>query len=252
MVQRSGMASKCRHGLLTTSTTVLLLVSSVGATSYEPGDVVPMMRRTQYKGQRTEWHDVPSRSRPHFLCDRSSSLEFETAALQHDHAEGEPYKLALALDGLNHVTPWVTIADGKGRFLAHLELTLTALGDEISSMRWATQYVDEEPPSYIVVRTVWMHDKEIDEGLAFTVMFGFSAIITIGLFAWSCWMHGRPVYEKLMMELQEADEHAGDDAGWQQHRSAPNCPPSIHNSHSGPGRQQRRSLQDWKGMGKGD
>ena len=65
-----------------------------------------------------------------------------------------PVCRSLALHGMQLVTPWITLADGQGRFLSHLELQLTASGDALTAVRWEGQYVDEHPPDQISVHHV--------------------------------------------------------------------------------------------------
>ena len=88
---------------------------------------------------------------------------------------------SLALHGLQFVTPWITVADGKGKFLSHLELQLTASGDALTSVRWETEYVEETPPAHISMHTTWAHALEHDLDSALTFLFAASACITLAL-----------------------------------------------------------------------
>ena len=150
------------------------------AAAFVPGDTVPFMRRTQYEGQRTDWHDLPVASQPHFLRDRTTRIEHVPNGLV------EPYKISLALSGLQFVTPWITVSDGSGRFLSHLELRLTASGNDISALRWEMQYVDEEPPPHITVRTVWEEALEHDLGGALGLVFAVAALASIVVLWLTC------------------------------------------------------------------
>lgn len=94
------------------------------------------------------------------------------------------------MDGLQFTTPWITLADGKGRYLSKLTLSLTASGDVISAMRWETQYVDEEPPPFVTIGTVWEHAIEDDLATALGVLF-FIATALVALLTWcTCAQHG--------------------------------------------------------------
>ena len=89
---------------------------SAFSSAYLPGDVVPMMRRTQHSGvrvhtefffrrvlltrcaalsvffipqRRTAWHEVPHRASPRFLTDRRAKLEGAPA----DVPDAEPFKM---------------------------------------------------------------------------------------------------------------------------------------------------------------
>mmetsp|Transcript_51292 Transcript_51292/g.133225 ORF Transcript_51292/g.133225 Transcript_51292/m.133225 type:complete len:214 (+) Transcript_51292:100-741(+) len=173
-----------------------------------PGDAVPMMRRTQYDGQRTEWHDLPTASQPHFLRDLTTML---------DHVPGdigtEPYKISLALHGMQIVTPWITVADGRGRFLSQIELQLTALGSELSSLRWETQYVDEEPPAHITVHTVWEHAREHDLESALALLFAVAAVLALIVLWITCAKDGEVAVEFLLGDDSRNEgvhrQHAG-------------------------------------------
>ena len=166
------------------------------ACSYVPGDPVPMMRRTQHNGKRTTWHEVPHRTTPRFLSDHRSTLDVRLPA----DAPSEPFKISLALHGLQFVTPWITVADGKGRFLSHLQLLLTASGDELTSVRWDTEYVEEEPPAHISVQTTWEHALEHDLESALTLLFVLCAALAVAIIYVTCSRHGRSTLSKLFAD----------------------------------------------------
>ncbi len=98
---------------------VLAAARAGGSASFLHGDALPMMRRVQHSGQRTEWSEVPHRIAPRFGVDRTVLLE----ALPADHPDTEPYKVSLALLGLEFTTPWITLSDGSGRYLERLDLS---------------------------------------------------------------------------------------------------------------------------------
>ena len=59
--------------------------------AYLTGDPIPMMRRTQHSGQRSAWHEVPSRELPRFLQNRLVVVRADRSprpalALLHDAA----------------------------------------------------------------------------------------------------------------------------------------------------------------------
>ena len=182
----------------------MLAAASSAAASFDQGDAVPMLRRTQFKGERTEWLELPSASQPRFLRDRTTTLEHVQADL-----EGETHKLSIAIHGLRFVTPWIVVADGKGRFLSHLELRLTALGNDLSAMRILdAQYVDNERPEHIAVRTVWEQANENDLASALALTFAAAALLATVLLCWTCTRHGSPAFAMLMDEGQEAPRRA--------------------------------------------
>jgi hypothetical protein len=203
--------------------------------SYQPGDTVPMMRRTQHSGRRTAWHEVPHRATPRFLTDTRSTMDGAPA----DVPATEPFKMcarrllkasspacdqlsrrctfaapslmrfvvvgsSLALHGLQFVTPWIVVADGNGRFLSHLDLLLTASGDALTAVRWETQYVDETPPTHISVHTTWQHSLEHDLSSALSVLFVVAAVLVAALAYATCRQHGASTLAKLLQD--EPDE----------------------------------------------
>ena len=131
------------------------MAALAASSSFLHGDALPMMRRTQHRGQRTVWSEVPHRVAPRFRVDSTVMLDSAPPAQLDD----EPYKLSLALLGLQFITPWITVADGSGRHLEQLELRLTASGDSLAGVRWEGHYVDNTggefaPPAHIALRVV--------------------------------------------------------------------------------------------------
>ena len=165
---------------------LLLILMMHPAAAFGPGDPVPMMRRTQHSGQRTEWHEVPYRTTPRFLTD--TTVKF--VALPADLPAHEPFKISLALNGMEHVTSWITISDGEGRFLSTLELQLTALAGSISDVRWDAQYSEGEmPPERIILHTVWDEAFEHDFSTALSMLLLLSALLVCYLAYATCSRH---------------------------------------------------------------
>jgi hypothetical protein len=117
------------------------------------------------------------------------------------------YHSSLALHGLQFVTPWITVADGKGRFLSHLELQLTAAGDALTAVRWETEYVDEAPPNHISVHTKWEHALEHDLSSALTLLFLVAGCLVAALAYFTCRKHGGSTIAKL---LYDEDDYSGE------------------------------------------
>ena len=139
---------------------------------------------------------------------------------------------SLALQGLQLTTPWITVADGKGRFLSHLTLSLTASGGTLSAMRWDTLYVDEEPPPHIIIGTVWDHAIEEDLATALGVLYVVAAALVLAL-AWrTCTAHGMEPSTCAVQEQQR--DHRGPG---QQYNSA--RPFGTHSFGPGFGEHQR-------------
>ena len=181
----------------------MLSLIARAAQSYLPGDPVSMMRRTQHKGRRSAWHEVPHRAMPRFLTDGRTTLDIPTM----DAAEREAFKISIALHGLQFITPWITVADGNGRFLSHLELLLTASGDALSAVRWETEYVDEEPPAHVTVHTTWEDALEHDLESALGLLFVVAACLVAYLVRATCRKHGASTLAKLFADDADGDEY---------------------------------------------
>ena len=72
-----------------------------GASSFQHGDAVPMMHRTQHASQRTAWAEVPHHVAPRFGADRVVVLDQVPEHLLRDPEamKDQPYKISLALLG---------------------------------------------------------------------------------------------------------------------------------------------------------
>ena len=163
-----------------------------------------MMRRTQHRGQRTVWSEVPHRVAPRFRVDSTVMLDSAPPAQLDD----EPYKLSLALLGLQFITPWITVADGSGRHLEQLELRLTASGDSLAGVRWEGHYVDNTggefaPPAHIALRVVWEVADELDFSTALSLLLLLAAALAAALLCTLCAREGGALEEAA---LQYGDE----------------------------------------------
>lgn len=182
-------------------TLAVVLLTTESAYGYRPGDLVSLMRRTQYSEQRTEWHEVPHHALPKFLRDSTTSLE----ALPADAPANEPFKISLALHGLQHVTTWITVSDGDHRFLDRLEVQLTAWGEHIEAVQWETQYVEGDvPPERIKLHWVWHEELEHDLAFALRVLFLLGASLVAGLAYVTCGRVGDSAVAMLMDEDEDS------------------------------------------------
>ena len=183
---------------------LLWLLLDVSSAGYLPGDFVPLLRRVQHNEQRTSWHEVPQRVTPRFMKDHSAVLDLIPA----DHPDREPYKISLALSGLELTTPWITVADGRGQYLTALELQLTASGDSVMALRTETEYAwPEEPPKHIVVRTVWEHAMEHDLTAALAWLFVLAACGVCALTYLTCRRHGAFATALLFGDAYDDEDH---------------------------------------------
>ena len=122
---------------------------------------------------------------PLFPSTADTTVQF--VALPADLPAHEPFKISLALNGMEHVTSWITISDGEGRFLSTLELQLTALGGSISDVRWDAQYSEGEmPPERIILHTVWDEAFEHDFSTALSMLLLLSALLVCYLAYATC------------------------------------------------------------------
>ena len=83
--------------------TPLLLPFSL---SFQRGDPIPMMNRTQYRSQRSRWTEVPLGAAPRFGIDERLLLP-----PVHGVGYGEDFKVSFALLGLQFITPWFPVVD---------------------------------------------------------------------------------------------------------------------------------------------
>ena len=185
---------------------------------------------------------MPHRHTPRFLKNGHAILDVTPGT-----ASTEPLKLALALHGLQFVTPWITVADGKGRYLSHLTLLLTASGDALTAVRWETQYVygqNTGPPDHITMQTTWDHALEHDLSSALTLLFLVAAGILASLVYATCTAHGRSTLGKLLSDDYEREREEDNDSD--------DAVPSYRRARRGDGYGERRTNQQLRGSRKDD
>ena len=96
-----------------------------------------------------------------------------------------------------------------------LEFQMTAAGSTLSAVRWKTQYVDMEPPSHVMLRTVWNHTLEWDLGFALTGLFVVGALTVGWIAVVTCQRHrGGEAVSKLF----DDDEDTRDPHVYHMHR----------------------------------
>jgi len=183
--------------------------------AFSHGDRVSMMRRSQYRGQRTDWHEVPHRSMPRFLQDTDSTLVLPASVI----GSGEPFKMQLALHGLQLATPWITLSDGQGRFLSHLDLFLRASGDSIAAVHCEMQFVDESAgaPEHITLHTTWDRTLTLELSAALGALLLLSGAMAVALAWHTCQRHGGSALAKVLDE-PDVDEPVGTHAVRASHR----------------------------------
>ena len=105
--------------------------------TFQRGDPIPMMNRTQYAAQRSRWTEVPLGVAPRFGIDERLLLP-----PVHGVGYGEDFKVSFALLGLQFITPWFTVVD-DAHSLSRVELTLRAAGDTVISAQWLDEYTTD-------------------------------------------------------------------------------------------------------------
>ncbi len=144
----------------------------VGA--YRHGDTVSVLKRSQYKGYRTEWSELLGRDAPRFGVDRTVQLNPTNTAQVYD--TNEEFKIEFAFDHDRLLTSWITFFDGRGNYLNYIEFDFVFSGDHIRSVRWVTDYHEDgrEKPDKVFLRYHWHEFVETDaaSGLDFLMIVG--------------------------------------------------------------------------------
>lgn len=169
-----------------------LLLLGRAATShaqrFRTGDPLPVMKRSQFRGERSEWREVPHDACPRYEQPGVISLH----ALPADFASpggGLPeYKMAFSFLNDQFQTPWITIADGRGQFLTHLVFTMEHAGDAVTDVRWQTIYgAPSEAPPHVQLEYEFVDAAEQDPRTALTALFvgglvlsALSVLIAVG------------------------------------------------------------------------
>lgn len=123
--------------------------------------------------ERTQWAEVPHKASPRFGVSRTVFIE----ALPEDLPEDESYKISFALLGQQFVTPWIALSDGNGRYVDHLQLTLTASGNTVTAVWWEEVFRSGgAPPHSIPLSIHWEHSMEEDAASALGFLFGTAAL----------------------------------------------------------------------------
>jgi hypothetical protein len=188
--------------------------SPARAMSFLHGDAVPMMRRVQHNGSRTQWEELPLAALPRFGVDHTVVLD---ALPTHAIIDKDPYKFEFALNGLQFLTTWIAISDPtRGHFLERVEMRLTSSGDQLVGMQWHGEYYDvveaetrvkphmglrqhdneefrrkaAKKHPHISVRFVWDSEDEHDATVALALLLVLCACLATWLLCATCTQHG--------------------------------------------------------------
>lgn len=187
---------------------LLVLTSGLHQTaahSFQRGDAVSCMRRTQYNGTRTGWAELPYSAVPRFGVDSSRSIDVMDGALVADQAGADSHKMSVALLGMQFVTPWIVLAEPGGRRLEVLELRLTASADSVTAMRWESEYAETGAevvptaagfalPGRILLRVRWDFAEEQQPAAALAVVLVSCALMAAVLLVGTCSQHGAALW----------------------------------------------------------
>lgn len=160
---------------------VSLSVCVCSAPRFRAGDPLPVMKRSQYRGERSDWREVPNSACPRFERPAVISLlalpaDFATAG---EGLAGAPeYKMAFSFLNEQFQTPWITIADGRGQYLTHLVFTFEHAGDQVTDVSWQTIYdAPSKPPPHVHLEYQYVNAAEEDPRTALTILFAGSLLL---------------------------------------------------------------------------
>ena len=145
---------------------------------------------------------MPHKASPRFGVSRTVVIE----ALPEDLPEDESYKMCSALPsdaqprsaydralcrpgrsfallGQQFVTTWISLSDGNGRYVDHLQLTITASGNTVTAARWEEGFRSGgAPPHSIPLSIHWEHNVVEDVASALGLLLGTAALALLILF----------------------------------------------------------------------
>ncbi|KAF2070114.1 hypothetical protein CYY_008566 [Polysphondylium violaceum] len=163
------------------TTTLLVLVLLFGninqIDAYKYGDIIRFSKKSYHDLRETDWNDIRVKFSPRFQVDRTITLSSLTSI---PLGESSLYKISFSLDNDRFKTSWITVADGQGTFLNHIEFKFTYSNDKIVDVKWTLDYNDEEvhhkkKPDHIYLIYRWEEAQDID------ISAGLFILFTVGL-----------------------------------------------------------------------
>lgn len=156
-----------------------------GALHFRRGDVVPVMKRSQYMGERSPWREVPYDASPQFERSSVVTLHALPPDFATDNEAPEEFKMSFSFLNDQFITSWITLADGKGAFLTHLLFTIEHAGDQVTHVSWQTWYDESDaPPEHVSLEYRFVDAAQQDPRSALTALFATSLLCSvIGLVA---------------------------------------------------------------------
>mmetsp|Transcript_5562 Transcript_5562/g.7406 ORF Transcript_5562/g.7406 Transcript_5562/m.7406 type:complete len:215 (-) Transcript_5562:246-890(-) len=170
----------------------LLLLSSVliRTYSYRHGDLVTVLKRSQYQGMKTAWSEMNGNLAPHFAVDRTIRIDpmFEiqkkTASQYKTH---DTFKISFSFINERFITPWLTVTDGRGHYLHNIYFTFVYDGHHLKSVRVDSDYHPDEalkvPPDHVNLVYRWETDVEVDTHTGFTTLTAMTSLGTLAALA---------------------------------------------------------------------
>lgn len=155
---------------------LLIGLASRGTLRFRRGDALPVMRRTEHRGERSAWAEVPHDSCPRF--ERPGVVAWRALPADFGSADSLPpapaeYKTAFSFLNEQFQTPWITLADSAGTYLTHLVFTIEHAGDHVTDVTWETLYdrPASGPPAHVRLEYQFVDATEEDPRTALTVLF---------------------------------------------------------------------------------
>ncbi|GAM23228.1 hypothetical protein SAMD00019534_064030 [Acytostelium subglobosum LB1] len=132
------------------------------------GDLVRLSKKSIHDMKATDWTDVKAKYSPRFKIDKTITLASLTSVNLTKHSL---YKIQFAFFD-KFPTTWITVANGNGTFLNHIEFTFLYSNDKIVDVKYILDYNDEEEHHgvkpehfYLIYKWQQIKDKDITMGL---------------------------------------------------------------------------------------
>lgn len=132
----------------------ICLLCCLGVKGYVHEDPVSTLKRSQYRGYRTQWSSVLHNDAPHFGLDQTVRLH--TASQARDYQHDKQFKMSFSFDNEQLITPWITVNNGLGVYLHVLQFTFVYSSDRIVDLKWEAEYVDiTKPVANVSTEVLW-------------------------------------------------------------------------------------------------
>jgi len=192
--------------LLCLCVALLLILGCPAALSFQVGDPIPMLKRSQYKGQRSGWSEVLYRDCPRFAEHRT--IIWQPLREVKDYDSTEPFKISFSFAHHQFTTPWITVTDGKMSYLHTLTFTFTSHHDLITAFAFHSSYTQQpgrggDEDSSIEVRYEWDEVAEVnDSGVWWMLVVWLCAVWGAMMFGATLWWRGAGAGMEAMMRPQ--------------------------------------------------